>query len=91
MVLDGGVNYLCEILGNKGYGIDMMCWYYLLVLFVFCIIIEVGVCYFVVFGFMIVVIWDDVLDWMSWLEIEILCMFGCGLNLLLVSVCLGVI
>ncbi len=86
ILLDGGASSRPEILGHKGFGIDLMRANRLPVPPAFCITAEVGVRYRAEPESTIDAIWDDVLAGMRTLEAETSRTFGRGPHPLLVSV-----
>ncbi|MEE6175853.1 pyruvate, phosphate dikinase [Mycobacterium sp. 050134] len=75
-----------EVLGNKGYGVDVMRRHGLPVPPAFCITTGVGARYLAEPGPTVDAIWDRVLDGVAWLERETARTFGRGPRPLLVSV-----
>ncbi|WP_081485308.1 pyruvate, phosphate dikinase [Mycobacterium xenopi] len=86
VVLDGNAGLPREVLGNKGYGIDMMRRHGLPVPPAFCLTTEVGAQYLADPEATIKAIWNDVLDRVRWLEAQTSRTFGRGPCPLLVSV-----
>jgi pyruvate, orthophosphate dikinase len=86
LALDGHANLPRELLGNKGHGIDAMHRHGLPVPPAFCVATNVGARYLTDPESTMDVIWNDVLDRMSWLEAETSRTFGQGPRPLLVSV-----
>jgi len=86
VLLSGQTSVSRELLGNKGYGIDMMRRHGLPVPPAFCITTEVCRRYFVDPAHTIDTIWNQVLSAMHWLENETARSFGTGPRPLLVSV-----
>jgi pyruvate, orthophosphate dikinase len=86
LLLEGDARYSPDILGHKGYGIDMMRRNGLPVPPAFCITAEVGARYLAEPAATIDAIWDDVLHGMRRLEAATSRTFGRGPHPLLVSV-----
>lgn len=86
VLLSGNTELARELLGNKGYGIDVMRRHGLPVPAAFCISTEVCRRYFVEPENTMRTIWNDVLSAMRWLENETARNFGSGPRPLLVSV-----
>jgi pyruvate,orthophosphate dikinase len=86
VVLDGKAGLSREVLGNKGYGIDMMRRHGLPVPPAFCITTDVGAHYLAEPEAAIQAIWTEVLDRIGWLEAETSRTFGRGPHPLLLSV-----
>ncbi|OBF80785.1 pyruvate, phosphate dikinase [Mycobacterium sp. 852002-51163_SCH5372311] len=86
VLLSGETGLPRELLGNKGYGVDVMRRHGLPVPPAFCITTEVCRRYFVDPDHTIETIWNDVLSAMRWLENETARSFGTGPRPLLVSV-----
>jgi pyruvate,orthophosphate dikinase len=86
VLLSGNAGLARELLGNKGYGIDVMRRHGLPVPPAFCITTEVCRRYFADPEHTIDAIWNDVMSAMQWLETETTRTFGTGPRPLLVSV-----
>ncbi|BBX63009.1 pyruvate, phosphate dikinase [Mycobacterium saskatchewanense] len=86
VLLDGRGDEPREVLGNKGYGVELMRRHGLPVPPAFCITIGVGARYLTEPGATVDAIWDEVLDGVAWLERETGRTFGRGPRPLLVSV-----